>query len=1557
MGGTLFLPFITPSPRLLVVPVHSYNGLHMEVPQPRLSTLNAARMLAALSDRRALFGVALAVVFAVAVGLRFYGLNWDDGYDWTPHPDERAILMMVGELSPPAPGSLGDLLNADESPWNPRWFPYGSLALYLLKGVQLAYNAWPGAELHDLRVAGRVLSALADLGTLVLVYVLGSRIYGRREGLLAATLLALAVLHIQLSHFYAVDTMIALFAIATLFFLYRVASTGRTTYSVLAGVCIGLGLATKVSLAPIIIPFATAHLLYWMAGDASDVASAERLRRAIRGVVVGAVVSAVAFVVAEPYALLDWSRFFADFTEQSEMVRRIRDYPYTRQYIDTTPYFYQARQLAAWGLGWPLGIVAWVSLAYAALRGLRLQLGLMYLAFGWGVPIGLLLVSNSVPAILLASAIAFAALLATVPVRSADSRVNVILLSWVVPYLLLTGSLEVKFLRYLIPVTPVLVLFTAQMLFAFWGWASDRTPTLKPWLMGGLAALVGVTGFYALSYMAVFSQPHTAVRTAEWINANADPQAIILREHWEEGIPNLHGYEFRELPLYENDGPQKVDSLSRDLAEADYVVFYSNRLYGTIPRLPERYPQSREYYRLLFSGGLGYELANVETAYPKLLGVSLVHDTFGRPELPVPQGLDQHGAGGLVLNLGFADESFSVYDHPTGMVFRNADRLDAATIRSAIEGQGPGEPAGPPDARVMVGVHKDLGLLMSPADAEAQRSGGTWTDIVRPDSWASRLPVIAWLLVVESLALIVAPLAFVVFRPLPDRGFLFSKALGLLSVSLLVWLMASTHWMAFSRASIAVAVAVVAAVSVAVLARNREQMIEFVRRRWSILLIGEAIFLIAFLAFVLLRMANPDLWHPFRGGEKPMDLAYLNAVLRSSYMPPYDPWFSGGFINYYYYGQFMVATLIRATGIDPTIAYNLAVPLFFALTVGGAFSLVYNLAEGTLSRRRTSRVTGGEADVVHGDRSRLSPLLAGLFGATFVAVLGNLDGAIQVGHGIWRVWMRNMSFGEFDFWRSSRMMPPDPPGIEITEFPFFSFLFADLHAHMMALPFTVLALGVALAVVMGAARRLGANEAERGAWGADELIRLAALGVVVGALRTINTWDYPTYMVVSAAVVFLAAYIRRGGLGLLTLTETAAKVLVVFLVGYVAFLPFHMNYEAFFNSVESTTNQTVLWQFLAISGLFVFVIGSFLVVESRDAWVPVWRAVRGGAIRLARPRSAVGEPMASEDTQRTSLVRIGLIAAVALVALYSASIFVSGWTGSTIPFLLILEAMVLVVAVRLLASSGPETPPMAYVLVLVGVALALAIGLDIFRVEGDIDRMNTVFKVYLQVWVMLALASAYLLWRLLAGLWRPTKAPAWARKAWVGLLTALVVSASVYPVLGTQDRLRDRYDGRALSRTLDGLAYMDDQVYHDKGGEIHLSSDRDGIQWLQENLEGSPVVLEGVTPIYRWGGRVSIYSGLPTVVGWQWHQEQQRWGYRDEVGRRAADVHRMYNTADASEALSLMRQYGVEYVYVGELEHLYYQKEGLAKFVDGLGGELDQVYANEHVKIYHVPQG
>ena len=246
---------------------------------------------------------------------------------------------------------------------------------------------------------------------------------------------------------------------------------------------------------------------------------------------------------------------------------------------------------------------------------------------------------------------------------------------------------------------------------------------------------------------------------------------------------------------------------------------------------------------------------------------------------------------------------------------------------------------GDPSPRLIEADGPHLGLMMSPELVEAQQAGGTWTDVVDDDGWPARLPVLAWLVVVEGIALLGLPLGFLLFRSLPDRGFLLTKVLALLLVCFVVWLLASLRWMAFSPASIAIAIAGLASVSALVASRRRDKILSFVRRRWPVLLVSEVLFLAAFLAFLAVRMANPDLWHPHFGGEKPMDLAYLTAVARSTYMPPYDPWFAGGYMNYYYWGHFVVATLVRATGIATSTAYNLAVPLFFALTAGAAYSL------------------------------------------------------------------------------------------------------------------------------------------------------------------------------------------------------------------------------------------------------------------------------------------------------------------------------------------------------------------------------------------------------------------------------------------------------------------------------------------------------------------------------------------------------------------------------------------------------------------------------------------
>ena len=1503
-----------------------------------------------------LVATTLVVILVVALSLRLYGINWHEGYGHSPHPDERNIVSLIEGLEFPTPGDLGDLLDAERSPWNPGRFAYGSFPLYLLK---IAHSLIPG-DVYDVSTVGRGISALADVCVVFLTYLLGARVYGRRQGLLAAALVSLAVIHIQLSHFLTFDIVLGFTTIAALYFMHRVAVGGRLRDSVIAGVIVGLGMATKASMAPMYLALAMAHLLYVMPalgaaeGDRNE--ASRRIGVAFMGLLAAGCASLATFIIVQPYAIIDASRFVADVTEQSEMVRRIRDYPYTRQYIDTAAYLYHVRQLAAFGLGWPLGVVAWAGLLYASLRGMRFYYGIIYLVVGWLIPMGLLLVSTGIVFIAAASMIAFAALVATLGVRSRESRGTVLLLSWIVPYLLVTGAFQVKFTRYLIPVTPLLVLFGAQMLFHLWEWVASYRRWLRHVVAAVMIALVVVTGLYALAYMGIYQVPHTAVRSSEWLNQNAPADSVILMEHWEEGTPNLGRYEVPRLPVYETDTPHKLDGLAAELARADYILFYSNRLYGTITRLPERYPVTSAYYRLLFGGELGYQLANVETAYPNLAGVTLADDTYGRPGLPTPEG--QETPPGLNINLGYADESFSAYDHPKGLIFENVERFDADTIRVRILDAAGDDPFGLDQRREPAATApKPVGLLLSEDDLRAQRAGGTWTDIVDPDGIGSKVPVIAWLVVMQLMALAILPVALAVFRPLPDGGYLLAKLLGILVVSLVAWMMASLQWMAFSFGAVVVGICAVALASCVVLAFTWSSFWSFVRERWRVIAICELVFIVAFLAFVVVRMANPDLWHQWQGGEKPMDTAYLNAVLKSSFMPPYDPWYAGGYLNYYYWGQFIVASFIHMTGIDTAVAVNLAVPMFFALTVGGAFSVVYNLAEAArakLSQRPAHRVPD-EPSLKGASAFAWSPVLAGVAAALFVTVIGNLDGAIQSLENLFS-FLLNEPLREFDFWRSSRLMPPDPPGNEITEFPFFTFLFADLHAHLMAMPFTILIVGAALAVV------LRARDSERGSgrlagmgWGMTDVAQVAVLGVAVGALRPLNTWDYPTYLLLSMAAVLLAGVLRNGGLNLLVMFEAAVKGVLIFLIGFVAFLPYHVNYETAFSSIEGTTNQTVLWQFLLIAGLFVFVIGSFVVTESRSwlfdlgriVWRPFSKLV---AVPIRLGQSGVtGTHLNRIGSVRLALVVVGLGFIGLVVVLKLVEI-----TGSTTPFVFALLVLALATAVRIVFSSRPDAPQTVFALLLALTAFCIVIGVDIYRIEGDIERMNTVFKFYLQVWVLLALASAYMLWRFWHGRSGSLDSLPKGKKVWLGCLAVLLVCVSVYPVLGTHDRLGVRFD-TTIPLTLDGMAFMrDGQEYADRRGPIDLTADYEAIRWIQQNVEGSPVMLEGVTPTYRWGGRVSIYTGLPNIVGWEWHQEQQRLNYRETVDQRIRQVARIYNTPSPQEALDIMRKYGVEYVYLGKVERLYYDPTGLAKFEAGLDGALEQVYENRDVRIFRV---
>ncbi len=1484
----------------------------------------------------------LVAILILAAGLRLHGINWDSGHGF--HPDERSFFLRAEcmyDLLARAPGfdhcfnehpdtqpgipGLAVFLDPERSPLNPHWFPLGSVLIYLLLPVRWAMEWFPGLGPNvgamDLRYAARSLSALADVGSVFLVYVLGARMFGRRVGLLASALTALAVIHVQTAHFYRPEPFSLFFTLLSFWGMERMAQRRRWRDSLLLGVLVGLAMAPKVSVLPLILPLSVAFSWWiWLEAGRDQSRIWPRLigRAALHGAL-GAVLAAAVFFLLTPYALLDFGAFVDDLSAQAEMAREAGFWPFTIQYVDTPPFLYQLRQTVVWGLGIPLGAVAWLGVPFAAVMAWR------------GGP---------------------------------TRRADLLLLAWIVPQFIFLETFEVKFLRYVFPLMPFIILLGARMLV----WLCDRSPawadSLSRWLACrpnlpagfasitqnaiarlGLALTVLVllaTAFYSLAFQSVYARPHPAVTASDWINDNIPRgQTIIADNHWDEFVPGLHSYHLWQFPAYEPDNAEKMTALAAQLARADYLVFYSQRPFVSVGRASERFPLSAGYYRQLFDGNLGYRLEKVFASQPTLAGVTFRDSPYAHAGLPAP-AYPPDNAGGLSLNLGYADENVVGYDHPQVLLFRNVERLPRPFLTALlVSGRNTGPSLGQPP-----------GLMLSPEDKATQRAGGTWSDLFDRQSWANRAPLLAWLLVVEIFFLLALPLSLVVFRPLPDRGMVLARLLGLLLAGYATWLLVNLGWLDFSRLAILAGLMLLALLSAAALFLRWPEIKDYCRRNWGLIAVGEVIFLLAFLPFALVRAANPDLWHPFRGGEKPMELAYLNAVIRSTTFPPYDPWFAGGYLNYYYWGYFLVALPTRLAGIIPTTAFNLAVPWFFALTVAGAYSLVYNLAAGYRratqdnpplpSYPATSAIAGMKSGAAAAFRH---PTSAGLLAALLVAVVGNLDGAIQLAQAAWQ-WIAGDGWLPLDYWRSSRAIPvldsvtPSPlawwlpdgaagvgeQSFHITEFPFFTFLFADLHAHLMVIPFTLLVIALGLNLVLGL-------RAPGPGW---TLLAGGCLGLALGALWVINSWDYPTYLLLTIGLIALAVLLSAHPLNV-KLWLAPALAAGVIAVSVLAFLPFHQTNETFDTGIALSRWKTPVLNYLVIHVLFLFVAVTFLAVQLCRTPRRFWRDIFPWA-----------KPYPQRDIPRPlGLTVFALVALALLTVLY---LLAAGYWNAAILGLLL--ALTGIVSVKTLYQRPPGHPFMLLALAMLGMALAIGAGVDLVQVSGDIGRMNTLFKLYLESWMLMALAAAFFLWWLAVHEWPCFRWP-WAKAVWIIALAVLLSGVLVYPVLGTQARLADRFHPTRL--TLDGTAFMAETVHTEQGRPIPLQTELEGIRWLQDNVAGSPVVLEAHHHQYHWTSRIANYTGLPTVLGWPWHQIQQRQTYAAQVQERARDIRTIYETNDRPRALELMEKYDVAYVVVGQPERAYYRAEGLEKFPAMAGdGQAELVFANSDLQIYRI---
>ena len=1464
----------------------------------------------------------LLVILILGLALRLYGVNWDDKQH--AHPDERWIAMVASDLEWPV--SLSQALDPRTSPINPLWcfrdnrprsFAYGHLPLYLITATASLLEkvaAWAPraawfpplatalsalarvADYDQINLLGRVLSALADTGVIWLIYLVGKRLYGRWAGLLAAAFVALTVSHIQLSHYAAFDTFATFFIVLTVYGALRVWQQGRWRDVLLAGGAAGLAVSSKFSALPVLLPVALgclARVLSQARAEAGEAGvppklSAERLTLLLR---LGASCLAVAilvFALTSPYALLDGNRFLQQIGEQGSMVRGTSDLPYTRQYRPTKAFVYQIEQMVRWGMGWPLGLLALAGLVYVVARSVA---DLRRARIRWG---------------------------------------DVVVLGWVIPYFAITGSFMVKFMRYMLPLLPFFSLMGAALIVDLWKAAGDRAPVRArslrlPWRH--LAALIaaGVLGaslVYAVAFAGIYGREHSWNAASRWIYANVPDGSVIAVEHWDDNLPKSmpepglnpgsHGYRHTDLPMYEPDTRSKFATVQRVLQGADYVALASNRLYRTIPALPARYPVSTRYYELLFAEKLGFERVATFTSYPRI--------------------------GGWEINDDAADESFTVYDHPKAIIFRKTRDLTAAEFDALFAQAFEVAPQWEftPQETVDERPQKSL-LLDEPVESLPVVRGIGWNTLASQNTVAG---VLFWWLVLECIGVLALPLTFVVFRNLGDRGYALSKALGWLLIGLLNWWLASLRILTNALPTILLCAALLGLLSFWLWRRHRAAMSGFLRAKWRTILINEAVFGLAFLFFAVIRVLNPDLWQPWFGGEKFMEMAFLNAILKSPYFPPYDPYYSGGYLNYYYYGQYLASVLIKLAGVTSSVGFNLAIPTLFALTVSNAFCVVTNMWRGA-ARRWAAGLIGAISLALFGNLTAITQVVDGWLRAGATQMPGRgiplVSTVARLGTGIWATATGQVEMPAFDYWHlSTRVIP-----YTINEFPLFSFLFADLHPHMIGIPFTVLVLALLLDLVRGTRGDAQGEDSVRG-----YVVRWLMLPVALGSLGAINTWDLPTYIgMASLAIIFHTYRLYAKYRPAIAIT----RIVAVTGLSLALYYPFYHSYQAISVGVGLVPERSPVAPFLTIWGVFLFVLAAYSLASwgrnrARVAPLRYARALLGNAAYLPHVldlhAALVRRPSLSYVVSRYAL-GLSLLLAVVLAAL-------GQWT------LALLWPLVVIAALPLFRDDATPEDAFAHLLIFTGVLVLLGceiVYMKDFLGGGDWRRMNTLFKFYTQVWVIFGLAMGYALPKLW-GWTREWRSRGW-RWVWRSACAFLVFCALLYPVLGIPARVRQRFPmGSPPVGTLDGMAYMSVGIYTwpDENHPIELEYDYEAIRWLQENVEGTPVVAEGRIDYYREGGmRVSSFTGLPALLGA--HQGEQRYDW--QVGSRDGLARDFFNTRDVRRAQDIADQLAIRFVYVGQLERSVYDAAGLAKFDEMVERGILQVpFENAKVRIY-----
>ncbi len=786
-----------------------------------------------------------------------------------------------------------------------------------------------------------------------------------------------------------------------------------------------------------------------------------------------------------------------------------------------------------------------------------------------------------------------------------------------------------------------------------------------------------------------------------------------------------------------------------------------------------------------------------------------------------------------------------------------------------------------------------------------------------------------WYLTITLLGLLTFPLAHRLFPALADRGYTLSRALGLLLWGFFFWLLASLGVVQNDAGGILLALVIVMGLVIWALATgegkfkgNFQVLLDWLKTNWKLVFATEVLVLLAFSFMAVVRAANPE----SLGTEKPMELAFINAILRSPIFPPHDPWLSGYAISYYYFGYVMAAMLAKITATSGGTAFNLMLALLFSLNAAGAFGVGYNML--TAYARRQSP-----------DSSRSNILPSFLF-PLLLLVVSNFEGFLEVLHRRGILWSSPPNFwtwlGILDlqdpplqplswipehwywWWRASRVVTDytlSGGHVEvIDEFPAFSYVLGDLHPHVLAMPFVLLVIAMTLNLF------LGGWEGETNFFG---LVRprihrtgFIFAGIVLGGMAFLNTWDFPILLALFCSA-YVLTHVMRDGWAWARALDFFELAVPLGILSIVLYLPFYAGFQSqaggILPNIVNPSRGAHLWVMFGpfFIFLFAYLLYHWRVEKTPSNWKTGWILAITGVLTLwlFSWLIAVVVILARPEVADAFLNAQGVVDTGALFmgATNRRLLYLGGLTtllmllASSLAFLSALkpgteESRPDISTDHRAPSTSPS--PFIFLLILFG-ALLVLVPEFVYLKDGFGSRMNTVFKFYYQAWLMWSLAAAFgstILLRELHGVWRGVFATVFA---------LVMVFALVYAPLGFLAKTNQFNPSNGF--TLDASAHL----------QYSSPDDAAAIDWLKTAPLG--IVAEAVGGQYSEYARAATYSGQPNVLGWPGHEGQWR-GSNKEMGSRESDLRRLYETRSWDEAKSILDQYDIKYVYVASLE-------------------------------------